>query len=252
MYLKTSEEIETMAEGGRRLAEVLTRLVGETRPGVTTRYLDRLAYQIIHKAGAKPAFLNYRPAGARRPYPYTLCTSINGVVVHGQPSDYVIQDGDLAKLDLGLSYKGFCTDAALTVGVGNISREAKELVAITQDALNVAIEAAKLGNTLGDIGHAVETIVRKNKFALADGLTGHGIGRAVHEDPAVFNFGRAGEGDELQEGMVLAIEPMVVTGHGALKQLRDESWATADGSLAAHFEHTVAITRNGPRVLTAL
>lgn len=252
MYLKTPKEIEIMAEGGRRLAAVLAQLKEETRPGVTTRRLDRLAYHMIHKAGAKPAFLNYRPGGARRPYPYTLCTSVNGVVVHGQPSDYVIQNGDLVKLDLGLSYKGFCTDAALTVGVGNVSREAKKLMAVTEEALSAALAIAKIDNTLGDIGYAVEKIVKKNKFAVADGLTGHGIGRAVHEDPTVFNFGRAGEGENLREGMVLAIEPMVVAGKGALKQLRDESWATADGSLAAHFEHTVAITKDGPRILTAL
>jgi methionyl aminopeptidase len=252
LLLKTPEEIEVMGEGGWRLGEVLKHLAEETRAGVTTKQLDRMAYQLIHKIGAKPAFLNYRPAGAVKPYPFTLCTSLNGVVVHGQPSEYVVKDGDLVKLDLGLVYKGFYLDAAVTVAVGKVSREAKKLMAATMEALNVGIEAAEIGNTLGDIGAAVQNVARKNKFSVADGLTGHGIGRALHEDPTVFNVGRAGEGETLREGMVLAIEPMIVAGKGALAQLRDESWATADGSLAAHFEHTVAITKRGPKVLTKI
>jgi len=250
LILKTPEEIEIMAEGGRRLGEVLRALAKEVRPGVTTKHLDRLAYQLIHKAGAKPAFLNYRPAGAKKPYPYTLCASLNNIVVHGQPSEYVLKEGDIIKLDLGLRYGGLCTDAAVTVAVGKISREAKKLMTVTKDALAAAIKEAKPGRTLGDIGHAVEMIVKENKFSIVEGLTGHGIGRAVHEDPTVFNFGRAGDGEELVEGMVLALEPMVAAGDGKIKQVRDESWATADGSLAAHFEHTVAITKSGPRVLT--
>ncbi len=251
--LKTSEEIEVMAEGGRRLAEVLRRLAEEAMPGVTTRSLDRLAYQLIHKAGAKPAFLRYRPAGARHAYPFSLCASLNDVVVHGQPSARAIAEGDLVKLDLGLRYKGLYTDAAVTAGAGGtakLSREARKLMAATEEALAAAIAAARPGRTLGDVGAAIEEVVRKNKFAVADGLTGHGIGAALHEEPTVWNTGRAGRGEELVPGMVLAIEPMLVAGGGALKQLLDESWATADGSLAAHFEHTVAITKDGPRVLT--
>jgi methionyl aminopeptidase len=252
MHLKTPEEIAIMAEGGQRLAEVLRRLADETRPGVTTKQLDRLAYQLIHRAKAKPAFLHYRPTGASHAYPYTLCTSLNDVVVHGQPSGRVIAEGDLVKLDLGLRYKGFYADAALTVGVGKLDRRARKILAATEEALRAAIEAAKPGRTTGDIGAAIEKVVRKNKFAVAQGLTGHGIGRSLHEDPTVFNFGRPGKGEELLPGMVIAIEPMVVAGDGALKQLLDESWGTADGSLAAHFEHTVAITKDGPRILTAL
>ncbi len=251
MILKTPEEIEVMAEGGRRLAEVLRRLAEETRAGVTTKQLDRLAYQLIHKSGAKPAFLHYRPAGARRAYPYSLCASLNDVVVHGQPSDYVVKDGDLVKLDLGLLYKGFYLDAARTVAVGRVGKDAARLVAATKEALLAAILEMKIGKTLGDIGYTVEKTAKKNRCAVADGLTGHGIGRSLHEDPTVLNVGRKGEGEELQEGTVLAIEPMLVLGHPPLKQLRDESWATADGSLAAHFEHTVAVTKDGPRALTA-
>lgn len=250
LVLKTPEEIEVMAEGGQRLAEVLRRLTEATNVGVTTKSLDRLAYQLIHKSGAKPAFLRYHPTGARRPYPYTLCSSLNNGVVHGQPSDYVIQDGDLVKLDLGLSYRGFYLDMAATVGVGKIGKDAQRLVAATKEALHVAVEEAKIGKMLGDIGFVIEKVAKKNKCSVADGLTGHGIGRALHEDPTVFNIGRRGEGEVLQEGMVLAIEPMFTLGGAALTQLRDESWATADGSLAAHFEHTVAITKKGPQILT--
>ena len=252
LTLKTPEEIEIMAEGGRRLAVVLARLAEETRAGITTKSLDRLAYQLIHRSGAKPAFLNYRPAGARRAYPYSLCASVNGVVVHGQPSEYVIKESDLVKLDLGLLYKGFYSDAALTVGVGEISKEAKRLVAATEEALHAAIAEANVGKTLGDIGYVVAKRAKRSGCVVAEGLTGHGIGRALHEDPTVWNVGQKGGGEELREGMVLAIEPMFVTGKPALRQLRDESWATADGSLSAHFEHTVAITKNGPLILTLL
>ncbi len=249
-YLKTSEEIAIMAEGGRRLGEVLRALRATVHPGMTTKKLDQTAYQMIHKMGAKPAFLHYRPAGADRAYPYTLCTSVNSVVVHGQPSGYILLEGDILKLDLGLFYKGFATDAAITVPVGAVSREAKKLMVATEEALTAGIKEARIGKTLGDIGYVIEKIAKKNGFSVAEGLTGHGIGRAVHEDPTVFNAGRPGAGDALREGMVLAIEPMFAAKKGAIKQLRDESWATADGSLAAHFEHTIAVTKNGPRILT--
>jgi methionyl aminopeptidase len=252
LTLKTPEEIEVMAEGGQRLAEVLQALAVESRAGVATKHLDRLAYQLINKAGAKPAFLNYRPAGAQHGYPYTLCTSLNGVVVHGQPSEYILQDGDIIKLDLGLSYKGFFLDAALTVDIGKIGKDAERLIAATKTALESGIKQAHLGSTLGDIGAAIARVAKKNKCSVADGLTGHGIGRALHEDPTVFNVGRSGSGDVLEEGMVLAIEPMFTTGKSAVQQLPDESWATADDSLAAHFEHTVAITKEGPRILTVV
>ncbi len=250
LTLKTEEEINVMAEGGRRLAEVLHELAAATRAGVTTRSLDRMAYQLIHKAGAKPSFLHYRPGGARRPYPFSLCASLNDVVVHGQPSDYVIKDGDLVKLDLGLLYKGFHTDAALTVPVGKVAKDAARLVVATQEALVAGIAEAAAGRTLGDIGFAIAQVAKRNKCSVADGLTGHGIGRALHEEPTVWNAGRRGDGEKLKEGMVLAIEPMFTAGKPALRQVRDESWATMDGSLAAHFEHTVAVTAAGPQILT--
>jgi len=239
-----------MAEGGRRLGDVLRHLSEAVREGVTTRQLDRLAYQLIHKSGAKPAFLHYRPAGAVSEYPFTLCTSLNAVVVHGQPSDYKLSAGDVLKLDLGLVYKGFNLDAAVTVGVGKVNKDAERLMRATKDALTLAIAEATVGKTLGDIGFVIERTAKKNKCSVAEGLTGHGIGRKLHEDPTVWNVGKKGEGEPLEAGMVLAIEPMFTAGKPATTQLRDESWASEDGSLAAHFEHTVAITKDGPRVLT--
>ncbi len=251
MELRTPEEIEIMAEGGRRLGVVLQKLRAEVRPGVTTLALDHAARALIEAGGDIPAFLNYRPAGARRAYPYTLCSSVNDVVVHGQPSAMrVLKEGDIVKLDLGLIHKKFYLDAAITVGAGKVSAEVKKLMAVTEESLYAGIKEAKPGRTLGDIGYAIERVVRKNKFSVADGLTGHGIGRALHEDPTVFNFGDRGIGMKLKPGMVLAIEPMVAIGGGEIIQLRDEGYGTADKTWAAHFEHTVAITEKGPMILT--
>jgi methionyl aminopeptidase len=250
MTIKTREEIAIMAEGGKRLGAVLARLAKEVKPGVTTLALDRMAREWIEAKGDAPAFLHYRPAGARKAYPYTVCASVNSVVVHGQPSKYELQEGDILKLDLGLKHKGLYLDAAVTVPVGAVSREAKKLLTVTRDALAAGIKAAKPGHTLGDVGFAIHQLVTKNGFSIAHGLTGHGIGRALHEDPSVFNFGRKGQGEEIIPGMVLAIEPMVAVGGGEIEQLEDEGYGTVDGSLAAQFEHTVAITENGPKILT--
>jgi methionyl aminopeptidase len=251
MELRTPQEIEIMAEGGRRLGVVLQKLRAEVHPGVTTLALDHAARALIEAGGDAPAFLNYRPAGARRAYPYTLCTSVNNVVVHGQPSAMcVLKEGDIIKLDLGLKHEGFYLDAAITVGVGKISAEAKKLMAVTEESLYAGIKEAKPGRTLGDIGYAIERVVRKNKFSIAEGLTGHGIGRALHEEPTVFNVGKRGTGIKLKPGMVIAIEPMVAIGGGEIIQLRDEGYGTADRTWAAHFEHTVAITEKGPMILT--
>lgn len=241
-----------MAEGGAMLARVLQELKKVTRAGVPTIELDQLARRLIIEAGAKPAFLHYRPAGARRAYPYTLCVSVNDVVVHGQPSVYKIREGDIVSLDLGLRYKDLYLDAAITVAVGDVGAQAKKLIAVAEEALTAAIKVAKPGNTLGDIGAVVEKVTKKNKFSVVEGLTGHGIGRALHEDPAVFNVGQRGRGEELEAGLVIAIEPMIAIGGGEIRQLLDESYGTADGSLAAHFEHTVAITAKGPRILTKI
>ncbi len=252
--LKSAAEIEIMAEGGRILAAVLKSVQSETRVGVTTKHLDTLSRELIKKSGALPAFLGYRSVGSKKPFPATLCISINEVVVHGLPSKREIKEGDIVKLDLGLKYRGFYLDSAVTVPVGKISSGANKLISVTKKALDLAIREAKPGKTLGHIGHAVQSYVEKNGFSVVRSLTGHGIGRGLHEDPSVFNFGKPGTGDEVVPGMVLAIEPMVAMSHppegGRIKQLSDDSFAIADGSLSAHFEHTVAITKNGPRVLT--
>jgi methionyl aminopeptidase len=250
MEFRTPQEIKIMAEGGRRLGAVLQRLKSEVRPGVTTMSLDRVARKMIVDGGDVPAFLNYRPVGARSAYPYTLCASVNNVVVHGQPSEHTLREGDIIKLDLGLKHEGFYLDAAITVGVGHVSAEAKKLMAVTEESLYAGIQEARAGRTLGDIGYAIERVVRKNRFSVAEGLTGHGIGRALHEEPTVFNFGDKGTGMKLVSGMVIAIEPMVAVGGGAIVQLKDESYGTADRTWAAHFEHTVAITETGPMILT--
>lgn len=250
--LKTDEEINIMAEAGRRLAHVLETLREETRPGVTTAHLDRLARGLIERADAKPAFLDYRPPGDFKPYPFTLCASVNDVIVHGQPSNYAVQDGDILKLDLGLKFKGFYVDSALTLAVGKIGRGAKKLIEVTEEALGLAIDEARPGNTIGDIGYVVEKFIVGRKFSVVKSLTGHGIGRHLHEEPQVLNFGRKGGGEDIEIGMVLAIEPMVTMGSGETQVMKDDSFITADGSLAAHFEHTVAITEDGPIVLTKI
>jgi methionyl aminopeptidase len=248
--LKSPEEIGMMAEGGKILGMVLRELEAAVRIGVSTKALDAMAYKLILDAGAKPAFLHYRPTGAAHGYPATLCASVNDGIVHGLPSKRILQEGDILKLDLGLRYKGFYSDAAVTVGVGKINTEAKDLIRATKAALAAGVNEARTGKTLGDIGFAIETIAKKNGFSVVEGLTGHGIGKALHEDPYVFNFGRRGDGETLKSGMVIAIEPMFAAGSGAIRELSDDSYVTMDGSLAAHFEHTVAITEKGPRILT--
>jgi methionyl aminopeptidase len=252
IILKTIEELDVMREAGKKLARVLSVLKEEVKAGVKTLDLDARAKELIEGEGARPAFLGYTPGGTDKPYPFTLCASINETVVHGLPSDYVIQEGDLVKLDLGLIHRGFYSDAAVTVKVGEVTEEAKKLVWVTEEALKRGIAAAQIGTTLGDLGAAIGNFIKENKFGIVKTLTGHGIGRNLHEDPYVFNFGRPGEGEELKEGMVLALEPMVTAGGEKVKQMKDDSFVTVDGSLAAHFEHTVAITKNGPEVLTKI
>ncbi len=239
-----------MREAGRHLAGVLDVLETNVRAGITTNELDRMARVLIEKAGCKPAFLGYLPAGARKAYPATICASLNEGVVHGLPSDRPLVAGDLLKIDIGLVYKGWYADMARTYAIGTVAPRIKELIATTREALDVGIAAALPGNTLGDIGYAIQSVVEANKFSVVKGLTGHGVGRKLHEDPYVYNEGKPGRGDALEVGMVLALEPMVALGTGRTRQGVDDSFVTIDGSLAAHFEHTVAITENGPEVLT--
>jgi methionyl aminopeptidase len=250
IHLKTPEDIEVMAEGGRRLARVLAELRKAVKPGTTTLALDALARELLAETGNKAAFLDYRPSSAGRAFPAALCASVNETIIHGIPSEEELREGDVVTLDMGLIHEGFYLDSAITVGVGKVEQRASSLLGATQEALAAGIKAVKPGGTLGDVGAAIAERVERDGFAVASGLIGHGIGRHLHEDPNVFNVGRRGEGEALRPGMVLAIEPMATAGKGGIKQLKDDSYITADGSISAHFEHTVAITKDGPRVLT--
>jgi methionyl aminopeptidase len=248
IILKTPEEVEIMAKASRVVAEVLQILKKEVQPGISTDELDQMAEEAIRSRGAVPAFKGYRS------YPKTLCASINDEVVHGIPSERRLKDGDIIGLDLGAIVGGFYGDSAITVPVGSISREAKRLIEAAEQALMLGIEQAVVGNRLSDISHAVQVHVEKAGFSVVTDFVGHGIGRQLHEEPQVPNYGKPGQGPRLQVGMVLAIEPMVNAGKSAVRVLEDRWTAvTQDASLSAHFEHTVAIQATGPaRVLSAL
>ena len=250
IHLKTPAEIAIMAEGGAILRRVTSELAAAAAPGVRLKELDALAKRLMEEAGGVPAFLGYKPAWAKKPYPASICASVNDVVVHGVPDAYRLKQGDIVKLDLGLKYGNFYTDTAVTVAIGTPTDEAKRLMAVTRDALVLAIDQCMPGNTVGDIGFAISAYVRKHGMRVVKGLTGHGIGRNLHEDPVVWNEAKPGQGVRLEPGMVIAIEPMVSLGTNAIVELHDESLATKDGSLAAHFEDTVAITETGFQVLT--
>jgi methionyl aminopeptidase len=251
-YVKTEQEIETIRENGLLIASILNEVAKAAVAGVSTWELDQMAEKKIKAVGGVPAFKNYGPKD--NPYPAALCTSVNDEIVHGIPSKNVIlQEGDIISLDIGMRYKGLYTDTALTVGVGKISAGAANLMAVTKKALQAAIAVAKAGNTIGDIGAATQKVVEASGYSVVRDLVGHGVGYDVHEDPQVPGYGKAGSGLQLVPGMVLAIEPMVTA--GSYKIVVDgDDWTirTADGSLAAHFEHTVAIGKRGPRILTAL
>lgn len=247
--LKTEQEIELIRENGKLLAQILREVAALVRPGISTWELNEVAEQKIAAVGGKPSFKGY---GEDIPFPTGLITSVNDAVVHGIPSkDLILKEGDIVSLDIGMEYKGLFTDMAITVGVGEISEEASELIRLTKKSLAAAIALAKIGNTVGDIGAAVQNIIEPAGFSVVRDLVGHGVGHAVHEDPQIPNYGKAGTGLKLVEGMVLAIEPMVTVGSHKLF-IDDDQWTfrTVDESLAAHFEHTVVITKNGPRILT--
>lgn len=248
--VKSEKEIALMAQAGAILRTTLDTLQKEVRVGVSLLELDTRARELIISAGGEPAFLGYKPAGARHPYPATLCTSVNNVIVHGVPNEYILKSGDIVSIDCGVKVKGYYSDAAFTVALEPVNPRVKKMVAVTEEALAHGIEAAQSGATVGDIGHAIGSFVKKNGFYVVHGLTGHGIGTRLHEDPSIFNEGRPGSGPKLVPGMVIAIEPMVALGTNEIRQLADESYGTADGSLSAHFEKTIAITLDGPRILT--
>lgn len=250
--IKTPAEIEKIRKAGKILAQVARVVLKRAEEGTTLKSLDNLAKELIEKAGAKPAFLGYQPYGARKPYPCSICASINDIVVHGVPNNYRLKSGDVLKLDFGVVLDGWYADAAWTVGIGKITPEVEKLIKVTEQALFAGIKQIRAGHNLGDIGWAINSTVKSLGFKVVSGLTGHGIGRELHEDPSVFNEGKKGSGLKLKTGMVLAIEPMVSAGTNRVLQGKDDSFATADGSLSAHFEHTVAITEKGPEILTLI
>lgn len=249
--LKTEDDIKLMRVSGRILADTIAELSNAAKEGVRLSALDKLARKLIGAAGATPTFLGYTPEGAGQPYPAALCASVNETIVHGIPGEYALKNGDVFSIDLGVTYKGRVTDAAVTIGIGTISEEAKTLLRVTELSLSKAIEECVPGKTLGDIGFVIENTAKKANFRVIQGLTGHGVGFALHEDPSVFNYGNRGEGMKLVPGLVLAIEPMFSTGSQYAIAMRDGSYETKDGSLSAHFEHTIAITEHGHEVLTA-
>ncbi len=250
--IKTPDELLKIRAAGKILAQVASVVLAEAGEGVLLKSLDKLAEELIRKAGAQPAFLGYQPTGATKPYPCTICTSLNAVVVHGVPTAHKLKSGDLLKLDFGVRYKGYYADAAWTVGIGKVSPEAQRLVKVTEKALYKGIQTARSGNTLGDIGYAIQTYVQSSGFSVIEGLTGHGIGHKLHEDPYIPNEGEQGNGPQLKPGMVFALEPMVSAGSAQIHSLNDDSYATIDGSLSAHFEHTIIITEQGPEIVTKL
>ena len=242
---KSAAEIERMRAANSLVADVLAELAAMVAPGVTTADLDAAAERLVRAGGAEPAFKGYRG------YPCTLCASVNEEVVHGIPSARALRSGDVISLDMGVKLNGFYGDSAVTVAVGAVSDEAAALLRVTREALDKGIAQVQLGGRISDIGHAIQKHVETHGFSVVREFVGHGIGAALHEEPQIANYGEPGRGPRLAEGMVLAIEPMVNMGRPAVKVLGD-GWTavTKDGSLSAHFEHTVAVTKTGPLVLT--
>jgi methionyl aminopeptidase len=245
IIVKTPEQIELMAAAGAIQARCLRMLRSKARPGVTTAQLDEAAARFIASQGAEASFLGYRG------FPKSICTSPNSMVVHGIPGPYELRRGDVLSLDVGVTKDGWVADAALTVAVDPVDPEARRLLATTERALHAGIAEARPGNHLGDVSAAIQRTVEADGMSIIRSLVGHGIGRAMHEDPQIPNYGEPGRGPELEPGMVLAIEPMVNAGSPGIR-LGDDNWAvySDDGSLAAHFEFTVAVTEDGPRILT--
>jgi methionyl aminopeptidase len=243
---KSQQELEGMARAGEVVAETLALVGEELRPGVSMLELDAIAEEYIRSRGGVPTSKGYRG------YPATLCISPNAMIVHGIPTDYRARDGDVISVDIGVTLDGLVADSAYTFAVGDIEPEAQRLLDVGQEAIAAGIDQARIGNHVSDIGHAVQTVVEGAGFSVVRSLVGHGVGRSYHEDPQVPNFGAPGRGPELLPGMTLAIEPMINAGGPDVVMHADEwSISSADGSLSAHFEHTVAVTADGPRILTA-
>ncbi len=252
--IKTKEDIETLREGGKRLAQALLTTSKHVKPGISTKELDQIFEKEVRKLGGDPAFLGYRPEGVKTPFPASLCTSVNDVVVHGIPSDnQILKEGDIITLDGGLVYGGLFTDHAISVPVGNISKDAVKLINATRESLYVGISTVKAGAYTGDIGAAIERFVKPFKYGIVRELAGHGVGYKVHEDPYVPNYGKSGTGTLLKAGMVIAIEPMLNVGTRFVSFSRDGyTVKTKDHSLSCHFEHTVVVTETGYEILTEI
>ena len=244
--IKNSAQIQKMREAGAMLHDVLTQVKQRVVPGVTTKELDHFAEKLIRSYGATPSFLNYEG------YPASICTSVDSQVVHGIPSQHtVLREGQILSIDAGLILDGWQSDSALTVGVGKISEEAQRLIDVTEQSFFAALEVAREGNRISDIGHAVQQYVEERGFSTVRALCGHGIGREMHEDPSVPNYGEPGHGVRLRKGMTICIEPMIAAGDFRVKTLRD-GWTvvTCDGSLCSHYEHTIVITDGAPELLS--
>jgi methionyl aminopeptidase len=250
ILIKTIKEIEIMAEGGKLLATVLERLGKEVRIGVTTKEINRLAEHLIAECGGKPSFSLPEAEGGGG-FPAATCISINDEVVHGIPGPRIIKDGDLVTVDVGMVYKGFHTDTALTVGVGQVDPEMHRMLRVTKKALKYAIKKARMGNTFGDVGNTIERYVESQGFHVISDLCGHGIGRSLHEDPQVLNYGQRHKRPIIKPGMVFCPEPMVTKGNPEIiKDKNGWTYRVEDGSFAAHFEHTVAVFPDGCHILT--
>jgi methionyl aminopeptidase len=247
VIIKSNHELAFMREAGRIVAITHAHLTERIKPGITTAELDALAYEIVTKHGATPSFLGYRG------FPASLCVSVNAQLVHGIPGPRVLGEGDIVSMDFGAIYRGYHGDAATTVGVGDIGEKAKELIETTQEALQAGIAQAKAGHYLGDISYAIQSCAESRGFSVVRQYVGHGIGRDMHEDPQIPNYGQAGRGIQLKTGMTFALEPMVNMGSYRARVM-DDNWTvvTEDGQLSAHFEHTIAITDGEPEILTRL
>jgi methionyl aminopeptidase len=253
--LKTKEQIETLKVGGQKLAKVINETAKHIKPGVSTDELNKIADKLIKESGGKPSFLNYTPIGANRPYPASICISINEEIVHGIPNEdpKILKEGDVITLDAGMIYEDLYTDHAITYTVGEVSKEIRNLLSRTKEALDAGIKQCVVGNRIGDISAAIEKVAKSSKLNIVEGLTGHGVGFGVHEDPFVPNEGNSGEGEIIEPGLVIAIEPMFALGSPKIVAMKDGyTYKTQDDSISAQFEHTVAITESGPIVLTKI
>jgi methionyl aminopeptidase len=254
IIIKTKEEIEILREGGKRLAQILQKVGEKVKPGISTWELDQYAEKLIREGGDEPAFLNYKPDGADQAYPASLCVSVNDEVVHGIPNkNKILKEGDIVSLDCGLKHRGLFTDHARTFPVGEISNQTQKLLEITAKCLEAGIQAAENGNRIGDISFAIESIARPFKYGIVEVLSGHGVGKKIHEDPYIPNFGKKNTGPKLVPGMVIALEPMINNGTKHVTLDADGyTIRTADGKRSAHFEHTILITEGEAEILTKI